>query len=316
MESLLLVVARALGSSPEVLRPMSAQTVSNWGGQCRAVFGLQEKRFAGSGQRSAVGSGSRSVVAKCFSMQGLKPAARARVVREISLARWASERGLGPPVLAVHETPEAWTLVTERALGDLGGLMQEERLLSYHTVKDLFKKAFAVVVDEALVSKGLVCADLKPSNLLVFLRNRPAACDLAAAVKRGFDNSALDLCMTDFDPFFWAKAKPEETAELNRFLLLVNSVLRPPKRRVAGPYLPLEALVLADKIFQKEPGLLALLERHLPLLQKGPCHYASLVAQKPCPDVAALVAVVQSSLLEHGVTPPPPPPPCDGAALS
>jgi hypothetical protein len=263
-----------------------------------------------------------TTAAKSFLLRGSSPAARRRVRRELLLARWASDRGLGAPVLGSECAEDVAVLLMEQACDDLERFhARRSPPPPFPLLRELWRAAFALVRDGRLVSQRLVCADLKPSNLLIFAepsaagasaqdddRALPAAaaCDFATAVKRGRGvrsrrDAALRLRLADFDPRFWARVESRQAAaRLNAVFLLANSVFWRPQSRL-GAFLPQEALELAAALRRREPSLLALLRRHEGLLRKGPMHYHGARTGVKCADLEQLLLALDDALSCHAL---------------
>jgi hypothetical protein len=240
---------------------------------------------------------------KCFVHASEDSAAKDRVSKETDLAEWASREGIGAPVHAVAQLPETTVLVMAMALGDFEGVLKSRQRLSYMLVRDLFKQAFRLATHEKLVSRGMVCADLKPANFLVhFPESRKcAACDLAAVVKKGgssVESCSLELRLVDFDPFFWSKTDRRDAAALNTFFLLANCVLWKTPGAL-GPYMPEEAFRTAEAVRSRDPSLVEVLSKHLRLLRRGPFHYSRLSSDCEAP-LEALLSHLSDALVAHG----------------
>jgi len=241
---------------------------------------------------------------KCFVHGPEDVLSKARVGKETELAEWASLEGIGIPVHAVMQLPETTVLVMPMAVGDLEGVLRSRQRLPYTLVRDLFRQAFRLATHDKLISRGMVCADLKPANFLVHARGsrKCAACDLAAVVKKGgssVESCALELRLVDFDPYFWAKAKGRDAAVLNTFILLANSVLWKTPYAL-GPYMPEESLGVAAGVLARDPVLMEVLSRHLRLLRRGPFHYSRLPAGSNAP-LEALLVQLSDALSAHGL---------------
>jgi len=262
-----------------------------------------------------------AAAAKSFLLRGSSPATRRRVRRELLLARWASDRGLGAPVLGSECAEDVAVLLMEQACDDLERFHARRSPPPFPLLRELWRAAFALVRDGRLVSQRLVCADLKPSNLLIFaeagaadaasqdaraLPVAAAAGDIAAAVKRGRGvrsqhDAALRLRLADFDPRFWARVESQQAAaRLNAVFLLANSVFWRPQSRL-GPFLPQEALELAAALRRREPSLLALLRRHEGLLRKGPMHYYGARTGVKCASLEQLLLALDEALSCHAL---------------
>jgi len=264
-----------------------------------------------------------ATAAKSFLLRGSSPAARRRVRRELLLARWASDRGLGAPVLGSECAEDVAVLLMEQACDDLERFhTRRSPPPPFPLLRELWRAAFALVRDGRLVSQRLVCADLKPSNLLIFAEPSaadassqdanalPAAAaaagDIAAAVKRGRGvrsrhDAALRLRLADFDPRFWARVESQQAAaRLNTVFLLANSVFWRPQSRL-GPFLPQEALELAAALRRREPSLLALLRRHEGLLRRGPMHYYGARTGVKCAGLEQLLLALDDALSCHAL---------------
>ena len=221
---------------------------------------------------------------KCFLLSSATGEERTRVRRELQLAVWASKQGVGAPVMAVKMTPQVAVLVMKLASNDLERLQAAAapRLPPFFVLRDLWRAAFLLVRDKRLVARGLVCADLKAANLLLFAGSHPAGARIA-----------------DFDPWFWRRVKPpDDAAVLNTFCLLANSAFWRPRHNL-GALLPPEALEMAAAVEKREPALLELLQRHVRLLRKGPLHYWSRAMAAKRAEVtegAALRAVAAEDL--------------------
>lgn len=288
MGNLKKIASRALFVPQDSLKTLS---VKEGGSFKRAVFHVKQPPLKGES------------VLKCFMHEEKDVVAKERAAKETKLAEWASREKIGAPVLSVIFLPETTILAMSAAVGDLEGLLRSCQHLSYILIKDLFAQAFRLATHDTLLSRGLVCADLKPANFLIYLREQKSciACDLAAVIKRGghlAKGVALDLRLVDFDPFFWSKASKKDARLLNEFFLLVNSVLWKAPYQL-GPYFPEEAVKVASAIKARDPSLLKLLEKHLRLLQKGPFHYSKLTSQG-IDSLEALLASVTEALVAHG----------------
>jgi hypothetical protein len=257
----------------------------------RAVFYVKQPPFKG---------GS---VLKCFMHEEKDIVARERASKETKLAEWASRENIGAPTLSVTICPETTILAMSAAVGDLEGLLRSCQHLSYMLIKDLFAQAFRLATHDSLLSRGLVCADLKPANFLLYIREKKSciACDLAAVIKMGGNltkDVALDLRLVDFDPFFWSKTCKKDARRLNEFFLLANSVLWKAPYQL-GAYFPENAVKMASAVKARDPSLLKLLEKHPRILHKGPFHYSKLPSDG-ADSLDALLASVTEALVAHG----------------
>jgi len=242
-------------------------------------------------------------VLKCFMHEENDIVARERASKEAKLAEWASRGKIGAPVLWTIMFPDTTILAMSAAMGDLEGLLRSCQHLSYTLIKDLFAQAFRLATHDTLLSRGLVCADLKPANFLLYLREKTSciACDLAAVIKRGGNltkDGALDLRLVDFDPFFWSKTCKKDARRLNEFFLLANSVLWKAPYQL-GAYFPDDAVKMASAVKARDPSLLKLLEKHPRILHKGPFHYSKLPSDG-ADSLEALLASVTEALVAHG----------------
>jgi hypothetical protein len=241
---------------------------------------------------------------KCFVHGPDDQLSKRRVGKETGLAEWASLEGIGVPVRAVLHLPETTVIVMAMALGDLEGVLMSSHRLSYTLVRDLFRQAFRLATHEKLISRGLICADLKPANYLVHARGsrKCAACDLASVVKKGgasVESCSLELRLVDFDPYFWSKTQGDDVSLLNTFFLLANSVLWKTPRAL-GPYMPEEAFGVASAVISRDPVLIATLSKHVRLLRRGPFHYSRLPTDGEVP-LEALLVRLSEALSAHGL---------------
>ena len=283
------VVAEKLLVTPSSMRLLSA---NEKGDLKRAVFKA----------RSSVKKEDCAV--KCFVHGPEDQLSKRRVGKETALAEWASLEGIGIPVRAVLHLPETTVIVMAMALGDLEGVLRSSHRLSYTLVRDLFRQAFRLATHDKLISRGYICADLKPANFLVQARGsrKCAACDLASVVKKGGasgESCALELRLVDFDPYFWSKTQGDDVALLNTFFLLANSVLWKTPRAL-GPYMPEDAFGMAAAVLSRDPVLITTLSKHLRLLRRGPFHYSRLPTDGEL-SLESLLARLSDALFAHGL---------------
>jgi hypothetical protein len=226
-------------------------------GTTRAVFKVRQK------------TGSFAV--KCFLYPDQQQdKSRLRVSREVRMASWGSTCGIGAPVLSVLDRGNAKFLCMQLASGTLEDLLKIRTQLPFATVKDVCSKAFRLIRDERLTSRGLVCADLKPANILLFSKGNP--CDLKTLLRKGV--GGVDVKLSDFDPFFWSQVEPDHTRCLNSFFFLANSLPWAGLRNLLV-YLPEEAARFAEAMGREDLDIVSVVTQYPDLLQKGPLHYAS-----------------------------------------
>lgn len=253
--------------------------------------GCRFKRAVFQVKRSPLKGGS---VLKCFMHEEKDLVARERASKETKLAEWASRGKIGAPVLWTIIFPDTTILAMSAAVGDLEGLLRSCQHLSYTLIKDLFAQAFRLATHDTLLSRGLVCADLKPANFLLYSREKTSCVACGNLTK----DVALDLRLVDFDPFFWSKTCKKDARSLNEFFLLANSVLWKAPYQL-GAYFPENAMKMASAVKARDPSLLKLLEKYPRILHKGPFHYSKLPSDG-ADSLDALLASVTEALAAHG----------------
>jgi hypothetical protein len=226
---------------------------------------------------------------------------RSDVEKEVAVAEWAAQQQLGAPVHGVVRTPNVTVLVMAMALVDFEAVLRSCHQLSYTLVRELFDQAFRIVTHERLVARGLVCSDLKPANILVHATRRTcSAFGLAAFVKGNVRKGLrVELRLADFDPFFWSEAVAEDVALLNGFFLLANCVLWKTAVKL-GPYMPAEAVKLAEAVRSKQRSLTQALRKHPRLLRSGPLHYSRMPPGKKA-SLNAFLEELSEALTRHGL---------------
>ena len=237
---------------------------------------------------------------KCFLHSG-DAEKRSAVEEEAEVAEWAAQQQLGVPVHGVVRTPQVTILVMAMALADFEVVLQSCHQFPYVLIRGLFDQAFRLVTHEKLVARGLICSDLKPANFLVYTTPRTgSALDLAATVKGDLHKGRrIELRLTDFDPFFCSESTDSDVALLNGFFLLANCVGWKTAVRL-GPYLPTEAIKLAEAVRTRAQSLMRALSKHQRLLRRGPIHYSRLPHDKKT-SLHAFLEALAEALTRHGL---------------
>lgn len=222
-----------------------------------------------------------AVAVKCVPLSDEERARR--VQRELRLAAWAADSGLGPPILRSVLLPEAQGLaaactVMPCADCDLQAYWQgHARKAPLAETQRLWSEAFALVQDPRLCKERRICTDLKPANLLLFAQE-PAALAMSRRVSRaagrGSPPRQWQLRLSDFDPRFWRRAETEEAARLHNTFTLLSNALFLLSHPSLTPHLPETALAVARLAVAEDAELLRQLQRLEPWLRRGLLHYS------------------------------------------
>jgi len=205
-------------------------------------------------------AGGAAVAVKCLAIDETEGGSKRerRAQRERDMARWAAERGLGPPILRHAVLPLFACLVMPCADSDLQLFWQRRaHVASLETLRHIWSDAFALVTAEELCDGRWIGADLKPANVLLY-RARPG----------------WKVCLNDFDAHFWHRAASCEAARLlNIVILLSNALFLLPMPAIV-PHLPGHVTTLLRRLLRDDDAVLAVLQANIHRLRRGLLHYS------------------------------------------